>query len=219
MLKRFWAIQFAVLGIVCAVFFVSCGTMEHGGHSRPRSSEPNSRHDRELSGDFGYVTVAQSRYSAELMGERGVRRLKDAARPGLPAGQYYLLRCTIEAEEDGRVSRITGQGQGGQAPLLIKPNEESELIFGAPLIAEVSAHRLSFAGGFGGSYFGGGVPLLGKEEMPVYVRLSLSITGQGGEVYSPRSFQQFNRSGASAPRFKVLGKDGAIVGQGQFEYG
>ena len=116
-----------------------------------------------------------------------------------PAGTYTLAHCGVEAEDaDGKAWRITGRGQWEQPEIKLAAGGKTELVFGAPLTAEVTVDKRS------------------TNEY----RLNLKITGQAGEVYSAGDFKPVgSNKRPPAPALKILDAKGETVASGKFEYG
>lgn len=77
-----------------------------------------------------------------------------------------------------------------------------DLRFGAPLLVNVS-------------YYGRGGQL-SKPKVSDTIELSLTLSGQGGEVYTNI---QRGQDRPPAPTFKVVDESGKDVAKGTFEYG
>jgi hypothetical protein len=152
---------------------------------------------RETESACGYITTNQKGYSVDLLGEAGGLRLTgDSRKVKVPAGEYRIVSCNLEGQDDGGDPwRIVGQGDWNLSTVEIAPGENVAMKLGQPLTATITAGR-------NGDSF----------------NLGLEIKGQGGETYAPNTFMK-NGSPVPAPRFEVRDSRGEIIARGQFAYG
>jgi hypothetical protein len=144
----------------------------------------------------GYVTTEHDSFWAELVGDDGAVKLLDARAIKIPAGTYQFSWCNFERKDNsGVVWSIIGLGDWSHPAFEVRAGQNEKLIFGPPLITEITANR-------SGNQFS----------------FVLLVKGQGGATFPVNAFQ---RGGARAPvpRFEVRDEKGKIIGGGSFEYG
>ena len=121
----------------------------------------------------------------------------------VPEGSYQLCSNRVEAKDgEGQLWQALGTGLAKQPPVVVTAKKTTPLAVGAPFTAEVTV-----------SPNGGNV-----------YAMSLSIKGQGGEVYAANSFQKVGKTDTNIqfspkPKVKIVDKDGKEVATGDFEYG
>jgi len=143
----------------------------------------------------GYLTTKHDGFWAELVGDDGWLKLVDAHETKVPAGTYQFSWCRFERKDDsGVVWSIIGVGDWSHPAIEVHEGRNQKLVFGPPLIAEITAGR-------NGNQFS----------------FVLHVKGQGGATFPAENFQ---RAGilAPAPRFEVRNEKGKVVALGSFAY-
>ena len=150
---------------------------------------------RLASGNFGYIVCEQRAFLVELYGADGATTVSgpatgDApARIRIPAGDYRFGRCTLETKDDQGITwHACGRGQFQQPIVKVRKNQETTLEFGLPLSAKVSAART-------------------QDEY----RLTVAITGAGGEDYWTSAFNADGIEFCPDPRFQARDAQGKAI--------
>ncbi len=161
--------------------------------------EPNGRKVtvRETDAPCGYITSAQDRYSAELLGDDGALKLNGAGRrTKVPAGEYRLVACSFEQKDgDGAQWSIVGRGQWNQPTINVQPDGKTALEFGPPLAADLTTSKRGDTFSFG-----------------------LEIKGRGGEMYTAGDIERNGKS-LQPPRLLIRDERDTIIARGAFQYG
>ena len=124
----------------------------------------------------------------------------------VPAGRYKLYRCSFEVQDmGGNAWKADGSGTMKAEEIVIAQGAVTTAKFGPPLTVGVTA-RVS--------------PKNDLEAVKpgATLRLSLKLTGQGGEIYSGGSIRK-GTARPAPPTVKVIGEDGQVVAAGKFRYG
>jgi hypothetical protein len=148
-----------------------------------------------ISAPMGSVVSSSPTYHAVLFSEEygavAVNGVKGKEQP-LPEGSWKVLNYTVKAS--GGKTFMSARFDGQSKPTAVKKGEKSELPFGAPLHAVVTAQRA------------------GADK----VFLSLSILGVGGERCTSLTV---NGAQPPKPKFSITDKDGKEVLKGDFKWG
>jgi len=141
--------------------------------------------------------------SLQLISENGVMKLPGTGQDfQVPAGAYQLYAHTAQVNHSSGKWRYDTAGTASGEKSLVTKDSVSSLRFGPPILANVS-------------YYGQG-RRQGKPKAGDTIQLSVTLSGQGGEVYANI---QRNGTNPPAPTFKVVDESEKIVAKGDFEYG
>ncbi|MBN2218545.1 MAG: hypothetical protein JW719_14310 [Pirellulales bacterium] len=147
---------------------------------------------------IGYVTHSSPAYRAVVYSdEQGVLMIGGARgqKVALPAGKWKLANYTIQAgSAAGAPTMVAAECSGDAQAVDVRKDDTTELTFGEPFRAEVTAKRT------------------GDQK----VSLSLKIVGKGGERCTD---MRIKGKRPPNPTFEIRDKAGKIVHGGKFEYG
>jgi hypothetical protein len=142
--------------------------------------------------------------SVQLASEGGILRFDRTGKEfQVPTGAYQLYTHTTEVSHSSGKWRYDASGTASGQKLQVAEDNASVLRFGAPLLINVGNDTRRMGRG--------GQPRAGD-----MIHLSLTISGQGGEIYSNI---QKNGQRPPVPTFKVVDEKGKTVVNGSFKYG
>ncbi len=134
----------------------------------------------------------------------------------VPAGNYRLYACSLEGKSGrGGPVMVSGMHRAVQTPVTLAAGKANTLECGAPLDINVKATKASTTSRL----------LLGEDtsnrrsEPQPTMRISASVSGAGGEVYSTYYKGEGFKSRPPKPTFTVKDAAGKTVANGNLEYG
>lgn len=155
---------------------------------------------------FGIIKIPNKpgSCSLQLVSSNGILKFEETGKEfQVPADVYKLYAHTTQVKDSSVNWRYEANGTSSGKQFQVSEGDVLELSFGAPLLVNVSYYNRS--GGRSGS------PKVGNT-----IELSLTLSGQGGEVYTN---VQKGHDRPPAPTFVVVDESGKNVAKGTFEYG
>jgi len=152
---------------------------------------------------LGTIDVADQSSSGSLLlaSSSGVLRVQTGQKVQVPADTYQVYNHSTSVSHSTGNWRYDAQGTTAGKKFQAVEGNSVAVEFGAPLVINIKRNQY----GRGGRAKAGGT-----------VNLSLTISGQGGELYTNI---RKNNGQPPAPTFEAIDENGEVVGQGTFEYG
>ncbi len=134
----------------------------------------------------------------------------------VPAGSYRLYACSLEGKDGTREPvMVSAMQRAVRTPVSFAPGKANTLDCGAPLEIKVTATKAR-----SGSVMATGAnPSSRRPEPQPMVRISASLTGAGGEVYSTYYKGEGFKTRPPKPAFTVADAAGKTLANGNLEYG
>jgi len=154
---------------------------------------------------FGTIKISNQTGSCllQLASSNGILKFEETGKEyQVPTGTYQLYAHTTQVKHASVSWRYEASGTASGKQFQIARGDVLDLRFGAPILVNVS-------------YYSRG-RRRSKPKAGDTIELSLSLSGQGGEVYTN---VQRGRNRPPAPTFRVVDELGKDVAKGTFEYG
>jgi hypothetical protein len=134
----------------------------------------------------------------------------------VPAGNYRLYACSLEGKSGrGGPVMVSGMQRTVQTPVTLAAGKANTLDCGAPLEIKVKATKASTTS----RVLLGEDPGNRRSEPQPTVRISASVSGAGGEIYSTYYKGEDFKSRPPKPTFTVADAAGKTLANGNLEFG